>query len=258
MMVAESRGAVTREVYCNMHLRISKALSLPEDFGIDEARQMANGDWAHDIADFSGDSHVKIWLEEVKKKFKKSLGMVSKSTAAKVGGWAINFHGRSLRVHCLSRPKTAPYLVVSQQVGGWAQLRRSMDGLRALFAKVDTDGEHRTHTYTPARTHAHTYTQTNAHREHTRTQDASKCLTRKRLAPVVSDCLSVQQLTRARYLARRLGDDRRAGVHGCSAYGVRARAGACLGRGPPLPLPGSRRRPVRHCLCLVCSTAVRG
>ena len=178
MLVAESRGAVTREVYCNMHLRISKALSLPEEFGIDEARQMANGDWAHDIADFSGDSHVKIWLEEVKKKFKESLGMISKSTA-KVGGWAINFHGRSLRFHCLSLPKTAPFLVVSQQVGGWAQLRRSMDGLRALFAKVDTDGEHRTHTHTHPRAHprarTRTFTHKHAHTEstHTHTQDAS-------------------------------------------------------------------------------------
>ena len=45
MMVAESGGAVTREVYCKMHLRISKALSTEEDFGVEESMRIANADW---------------------------------------------------------------------------------------------------------------------------------------------------------------------------------------------------------------------
>ena len=61
---------MTREGYIQMHLRTSKALSA--SFNLNNAEDMANGDWAEDITAFSGDTSTSIWLEEVKKKVKRS------------------------------------------------------------------------------------------------------------------------------------------------------------------------------------------
>lgn len=61
-------GAVTREGYISMHLRISKVLVF--GFSLETATDMATNDWAEDITAYSGDSKIDIWLEELKKKLR--------------------------------------------------------------------------------------------------------------------------------------------------------------------------------------------
>ena len=75
LMVVESKrasgtneDAVTREGYMMMHVRVAKALHT--DFDYAQAHDVAAGDWASDIINFSGDAAENVWLEEVKKKFR--------------------------------------------------------------------------------------------------------------------------------------------------------------------------------------------
>jgi Ca2+-binding EF-hand superfamily protein len=72
-------GRVTREGYEQMHLRVSKSLSV--GFNLQAAKDSANQDWAEDITAFSGDTGVSIWLEEVKKKFKTAVELTVKGEA---------------------------------------------------------------------------------------------------------------------------------------------------------------------------------
>ena len=59
LMVIESEslggteGMVNREGYTQMHIRVSKALQA--NFEYDQAHDVAGGDWAGDIINFSGD-----------------------------------------------------------------------------------------------------------------------------------------------------------------------------------------------------------
>jgi hypothetical protein len=77
-------NAVNREGYRELHLRVSKALSVT--FDLEGAQAIANKDWAEDITAFSGDSKDLVWLEEVKKKF---LAAASARVAAL--GWQALF-----------------------------------------------------------------------------------------------------------------------------------------------------------------------
>ena len=135
MMVSESSRLsavdsqeVSREGYCAMHLRISKALSAEEDFNVQEGSNIANGDWAHDIADFSGDSHVKIWLEEIKKKFNDSftgdLHVLFKKYDSDLSG-EIDMKEFSAAV---------------RSDGGLSDAVVSDEDLQSLFKEVDADG----------------------------------------------------------------------------------------------------------------------
>ena len=45
MLNMSEGGTLSREAYCEMHLRISKALSIDEDFDMEFASNIANADW---------------------------------------------------------------------------------------------------------------------------------------------------------------------------------------------------------------------
>jgi CRP-like cAMP-binding protein/Ca2+-binding EF-hand superfamily protein len=67
-------GAVTRDGYAAMHLRISRAVT--SDFSYQEAKDMAEADWAEDINAFSGDSKINVWLEAVKTRLREESSAV--------------------------------------------------------------------------------------------------------------------------------------------------------------------------------------
>lgn len=77
-------GAITRDGYTSMHLRIAKVVTKP--FSLEEAKQIAAADWVEDISAFSGDSKVNIWLEAVKTRLREE----SRVTVMK-SGWKMLF-----------------------------------------------------------------------------------------------------------------------------------------------------------------------
>ena len=63
---------VTLEAYRNMHMRIAKILAFQGEFDEEEALKLADTDWAEDISRFSGTSHITVWLDEIRTKFKEA------------------------------------------------------------------------------------------------------------------------------------------------------------------------------------------
>jgi hypothetical protein len=72
------REEVTRAGYREMHMRIAQLLMPPNEQGsgflstdadLAEAHQLADKDWAEDIARFSGHSHITVWLADIREKF---------------------------------------------------------------------------------------------------------------------------------------------------------------------------------------------
>ena len=67
----ESSGdVVTREGYTQMHMRLAKVLMERGDFKAEEAKSIADSDWAEDISRFSGTNHITVWLDEIRSKFR--------------------------------------------------------------------------------------------------------------------------------------------------------------------------------------------
>jgi hypothetical protein len=84
MMVVESRAHMTTEEkmklgmectivgYTAMHMRLSKLLHKTDhgDFSADEAKAGAQVDWQSDCVRYSRDSHIVMWLDDIRRLFK--------------------------------------------------------------------------------------------------------------------------------------------------------------------------------------------
>ena len=69
---ASSVPQVSREGYRQVHMRMSKVLAPKDAFDNSSAVALADQDWAEDIAKYSGSSHIMVWLDEIREKFKES------------------------------------------------------------------------------------------------------------------------------------------------------------------------------------------
>jgi Ca2+-binding EF-hand superfamily protein len=72
MRPGETAQDVTLEAYRNMHMRVAKVLAMNDEFDEEEALKVADQDWAEDISRFSGTSHITVWLDEIRTKFKEA------------------------------------------------------------------------------------------------------------------------------------------------------------------------------------------
>ena len=63
---------VTRTGYMALHIRVAKTLIAAQDFNREEAEGISDSDWAEDISKFSGTSHIMVWLDEIRTKFKEA------------------------------------------------------------------------------------------------------------------------------------------------------------------------------------------
>jgi Ca2+-binding EF-hand superfamily protein len=72
MRPGETAQDVTLEAYRNMHIRVAKVLAFRDEFDREEALKIADQDWAEDISRFSGTSHITVWLDEIRTKFKEA------------------------------------------------------------------------------------------------------------------------------------------------------------------------------------------
>ena len=63
---------VTRTGYMALHIRVAKTLIAASDFNREEAEGISDSDWAEDISKFSGTSHIMVWLDEIRTKFKEA------------------------------------------------------------------------------------------------------------------------------------------------------------------------------------------
>ena len=61
---------VTRPGYMELHIRVAKAVT--EKITEKEAKALSDSDWAEDISKFSGTSHIMVWLDEIRTKFKEA------------------------------------------------------------------------------------------------------------------------------------------------------------------------------------------
>ena len=65
-----SPGEVSREGYRQIHARVAKALVAAGAFSSEECGAMADADWTEDIARYSGTSHILIWLQLIRERFR--------------------------------------------------------------------------------------------------------------------------------------------------------------------------------------------
>ena len=63
---------VTRAGYMVFHMLVGKALIAAGEWNRADASAISDSDWAEDIAKFSGTSHIMVWLDEIRNKFKEA------------------------------------------------------------------------------------------------------------------------------------------------------------------------------------------
>ena len=68
----EAASDVALDAYRSMHMRIAKVFAVRGEFDEEEATRMADQDWAEDISRFSGTSHITVWLDEIRTKFREA------------------------------------------------------------------------------------------------------------------------------------------------------------------------------------------
>ena len=76
-----TEGDVSKTGYLMLHMRVAKVLIPPgavnldgssAEFNLAEAKEMAEVDWDADVARFSGSSHIMVWIDTIRSKFKEA------------------------------------------------------------------------------------------------------------------------------------------------------------------------------------------
>ena len=124
---------VTRESYQNLHMRIAKVLAEQGTWTIATAEARADKDWADDISRFAGTSHITVWLDEIRQKFR--------AAAAR----AVSSHGFAALFARVDKDgsgeiDTDEFLDAARNVLEISSETVPDDDLKVVFAAADKDG----------------------------------------------------------------------------------------------------------------------
>ena len=123
---------VSRDGYTQVHARISKVLAAGTIFSVSGALAMANQDWAEDIARYSGTSHITVWLDAIRTKFRAAASRVVASNGY-TALFAMVDADSSGEIDCTE------FTSAVRNVLGIAAETVSGTDLIAVFAAVDAD-----------------------------------------------------------------------------------------------------------------------